>query len=75
VGTLVRRHSLHLFEADLALECTRCHLAAEDPEAARKTLARARELVTAMDYGRRRPELAALEAQLGVDGGASGAAE
>lgn len=33
--------------------------------AAQKTLAAARKLITDMDYGRRHPELAALEAELG----------
>ena len=68
VAKLVRRHGLRLFEADLALERTRCHLAAGDEDAARETLDTARELITDMDYGRRRPELADLEAELGDAG-------
>ena len=42
---------------------------------ARATLATARELINAMDYGRRRPELAALEGELGDGAAAMGAAE
>lgn len=74
VVTLVRRHGMRLFEADLALEQTRCHLAAGDEGAARTTLAKARELIESMGYGRRLPELAALEAELGDGGAAVGTA-
>jgi tetratricopeptide (TPR) repeat protein len=64
VQTLVRRHGLRLFEADLALEQTRCHLAANNRESARTTLEHARKLITEMSYGRRVPELNALDAEL-----------
>lgn len=64
VATLVRRHGLRLFEADLALEQTRCHLAADNRESARTTLEHARKLITEMSYGRRLPELNALDAEL-----------
>ncbi len=64
VATLVRRHGLRLFEADLALEQTRCHVAANKRESARTTLERARKLITEMSYGRRLPELNALDAEL-----------
>ncbi len=64
VATLVRRHGLRLFEADLALEQTRCHLAAHKREPARTTLEHARKLITEMSYGRRLPELNALDAEL-----------
>jgi len=64
VQTLARRHGLRLFEADLALEQTRCHLAASDCASARTTLEHARKLITEMGYGRRLPELSALDAEL-----------
>ena len=64
VATLIRRHGLRLFEADLELEQTRWHLAAGDTNAARETLATAKALVESMGYGRRRPEVEALEAEL-----------
>lgn len=64
VATLVRRHGLRLFEADLALEQTRCHLAASNRDSARTTLEHARKLITEMSYGRRVPELNALDAEL-----------
>jgi len=64
IQTLVRRHGLRLFEADLALEQTRCHLAANKRESARTTLEHARKLITEMSYGRRVPELNALDAEL-----------
>ena len=68
VATLVRRHELRLFDADHALEATRCHLAAGDKPAARTTLAKARKLVNEMSYGRRIPELNDLAKQLDEDG-------
>ena len=64
VQTLVRRHGLRLFEADLALEQTRCHLAARDRASARTTLEHARKLITAMSYGRRVRELKALDDEM-----------
>jgi tetratricopeptide (TPR) repeat protein len=65
VRKLIRRHGLRLFEADLALEETRYHLAADDKGSATTTLAKGRELIAAMRYGRRDAELAALEDELG----------
>lgn len=56
---------MRLFEADLGIEQTRWHIAKTDPESARETLKRAKELVEDMDYGRRRPEVEELEAALG----------
>ena len=53
-----------LFEADLELEHSRWHLAQHDADSARKTLDKARDLIASMDYGRRRPEVEALEAGL-----------
>ena len=44
---------------------TRWHLAKNDPDSARETLVKAKELVEDMDYGRRRPEVEELEAELG----------
>ncbi len=64
VRTLVRRMGLRLFEADLELEQSRWHLAQHDADSARKTLDKARDLIASMDYGRRRPEVEALEAGL-----------
>ena len=49
---------------DLELEQTRWHVAKNDPESARKTLDKAKELIEFMDYGRRRPEVEDLEATL-----------
>jgi len=69
VRKLVHRHGLRLFEADLALEETRYHLAVGDKSSAKATLTKARELIAAMNYGRRCSELAALEDELvGKDG-------
>ena len=65
VRTIVGRTGMRLFEADLELEQTRWHLAQEDHTAARESLGKARELVEDMGYGRRRPEVEALEAELG----------
>ncbi len=62
--TIILRSGLRLFEADLALERTRCRLAQHDRDAAGATLQRARELIEAMNYGRRRPELVRLEEEL-----------
>ncbi len=62
VRTLVRRTGMRLFEADLELEQSRWHLAKNDPDSARKTLDKARDLIESMDYGRRRPEVEDLEA-------------
>ena len=60
--TIVRRTGMRLFEADLELEQSRWHVAQHDPDSARKTLGRARDLIESMDYGRRRPEVEDLEA-------------
>ncbi len=64
VRTLVRRTGMRLYEADLELEQTRWHLAKNDPDSARTTLDRAKDLIESMDYGRRRPEVEDLEAGL-----------
>ena len=64
VRTLVRRTGMRLFEADLELEQSRWHVAQHDADSARKTLDKARDLIESMDYGRRRPEVEALEAGL-----------
>ena len=52
-----------LFEADLELEQTRWHLAKNDPDSARESLDKAKDLIEDMDYGRRRPEVEELEAE------------
>ncbi len=52
------------FEADLELEQSRWHIAKNDPDSARKTLDKAKELVESMDYGRRRPEVEDLETEI-----------
>jgi len=64
VRTIVHRAGLRLFEAELALEQARCHLAQGHHAQARTALAIARQLVEAMGYGRRRREIAELEAAL-----------
>ena len=55
---------MRLFEADLELEQTRWHIANNDSDSARTTLAKAKDLVESMNYGRRRPEVEALEVEL-----------
>ena len=45
---------MRLYEADLDLEQTRWHLAKNDRDSARETLAKAKELIESMNYGRRR---------------------
>ena len=69
VRTIVRRTGMRLFEADLELEQTRWHLANNDPDSARNTLDKARELVESMSYGRRRPEVKTLEAEIAAGPG------
>jgi hypothetical protein len=64
VRTIVRRTGMRLFEADLELEQTRCHLAKNDRDSARNTLDKAKDLVESMDYRRRRPDVDGLEAAL-----------
>ena len=65
VRTIVRRTSMRLFEADLELEQTRWHLAKKDRDSTRESLDKAKKLVKSMNYGRRRPEVETLEAELG----------
>jgi tetratricopeptide (TPR) repeat protein len=67
---IAERGSMRLFEADAHLEWTRLHLAAGDPAAARRHLARARALVRACGYGRREREVAWLERRLDAEPGA-----
>ena len=55
---------MRLFEADLELEQTRWHLAQHDPDSARNSLIKAKDSVKSMGYGRRRPEVEDLEAEL-----------
>jgi len=69
VRTIVRRTGMRLFEADLELEQTRWHLANNDPASARNTLDKAKDLVDSKDYGRRRPEVKTLEAEIAAAGG------
>ena len=54
------------FEADLELEQTRWHVAKNDPDSARETLDKAKDLIESMDYGRRRPEVKDLEAEIAL---------
>lgn len=61
---IVRQSGMRLFEADLELEQSRWHLAKNDPDSARDTLGKAKELIESMDYGRRRPEVEHLESEL-----------
>ncbi|MEM9998232.1 MAG: TIR domain-containing protein [Bacteroidota bacterium] len=64
VRTIVRRTGMRLYEADLELEQARWHVANGDPNAAQRALDKARDLVEDMNYGRRRPEVADLDASI-----------
>ncbi|MEM8557007.1 MAG: TIR domain-containing protein [Bacteroidota bacterium] len=64
VRTIVRRTGMRLYEADLELEQARWHVANGDADAARQALDKARDLVEDMNYGRRRPEVADLDASI-----------
>ena len=55
---------MRLYEADLELEQTRWHLANGHPDDARASFDKAKALIEAMNYGRRRPEVEELEAAL-----------
>jgi tetratricopeptide (TPR) repeat protein len=62
---IARRSEMRLFQCDAHLEYARLALAEGDPEKAREHLAEARRLVEKTGYGRRRPEVEALEAEVG----------
>jgi tetratricopeptide (TPR) repeat protein len=63
---LATRSELRLYEADAHLGYTRLYLATGDLTLARRHLARAREIISAIDYGRRKAESEDLTAQLEV---------
>ena len=71
-GQLLLTHEggMRLFEADCRLECARLHLARGDKDAARKCLAKARDMIADTGYHRRDGEVAALEEALGEQGAA-----
>ena len=60
---IARRSEMRLFQCDAHLEYARLALAEGDREQARGHVVEARRLVNETGYGRR-PEVAALEAQL-----------
>jgi len=60
-----RRSEMRLFQCDAHLESARLALAEGDGEKAREHVAEARRLVEETGYGRRRPEVEALEAEVG----------
>jgi tetratricopeptide (TPR) repeat protein len=62
---IARRSEMRLFECDAHLEYARLALAEGSPEKAREHVAEARRLVEETGYGRRRPEVEALEAEVG----------
>ena len=66
---LLARAEFHWSQDNLELEQTRWHLAKNDPDSARNTLDKAKDLVDSMDYGRRRPEVKTLEAEIAAAAG------
>ncbi len=62
---IARRSEMRLFQCDAHLEYARLALAERDPEKAREHVVEARRLVEETGYGRRRPEVEALEALVG----------
>jgi tetratricopeptide (TPR) repeat protein len=62
---IARRSEMRLFQCDAHLEYARLALAQNDREKAREHVAEARRLVEDTGYGRRRPEVEALEAEVG----------
>jgi tetratricopeptide (TPR) repeat protein len=62
---IARRGEMRLFQCDAHLEYARLAIAEGDRETARKELAEAKRLVEETGYGRRRPEVEALEAEIG----------
>ena len=62
---IARRSEMRLFQCDAHLEYARLALAEGDREKAREHVAEARRLVEETGYGRRRPEVEALEALVG----------
>ena len=65
---IARRSEMRLFQCDAHLEYARLALAEGDREKAREHVAEARRLVEETGYGRRRPEVEALEAEVGSVG-------
>jgi tetratricopeptide (TPR) repeat protein len=61
---IAKRSEMRLFQCDAHLEYARLALAKEDKEQAREHVAEARRLVEECGYGRRRPEVEALEAEV-----------
>jgi tetratricopeptide (TPR) repeat protein len=61
---IAKRSEMRLFQCDAHLEYARVALAEGDKEKAREHVAAARRLVEETGYGRRRPEVEALEAEV-----------
>ncbi len=62
---IARRSEMRLFQCDAHLEYARLALAEGDRERGREQVVEARRLVEETGYGRRRPEVEALEAEVG----------
>ncbi len=61
---IAKRSEMRLFQCDAHLEYARLALAEGDKDQAREHVAEARRLVDETGYGRRRPEVEALEAEV-----------
>ena len=61
---IARRSEMRLFQCDAHLEYARLALAEGDKDQAREHVVEARRLVEETGYGRRRPEVEALEAEV-----------
>ena len=61
---IAKRSEMRLFQCDAHLECAQLALAKDDEEKAREHVAEARRLVDETGYGRRRPNVEELEAQI-----------
>ena len=63
--TIATRSGMRLHEADCHLEQARLHLALDNKTDARRSCAKAREMINEMGYHRRDKELEELEQQFG----------
>ena len=61
---IAKRSEMRLFQCDAHLEYARLALVEGDEEKAREHVAEARRLVEETGYGRRRPDVEELEAQI-----------
>jgi len=64
VHRIARRSEMHLYLADFELESARLNYAQDKKDAARSSIATAKELINRLGYHRRDQEVAELEAQL-----------